>query len=37
MQCSEPPTGSAIYGYGEFEPQHYVLDAHRPAVAELER
>jgi hypothetical protein len=36
-RCSEPPTSSAIYGYGKFEPQHCVLNAHRPAVAELER
>ena len=34
---SEPPTSSAIYGYAKFEPQHCVLNAHRPAVAELER
>jgi hypothetical protein len=36
-RCSEPPTSSAIYGYGKFEPQHCVLNAHRPTVAELER
>jgi hypothetical protein len=36
--CGEPPpTSSAIYGYGKFEPQHCVLNAYRPAVAELER
>ena len=35
-RCSEPPTSSAIYGYGNFEPQHCVLNA-RLAVAELER
>src|ERR1700704_3441707 len=35
-RCSEPPTSSAIYGYGKFEPQHRVLNAHRPAVAEPE-
>jgi hypothetical protein len=23
-RCSEPPTSSAIYGYGQFEPQHCV-------------
>jgi ABC-type transport system substrate-binding protein len=36
-RCSEPPTSSAIYASGKFEPQHCVLNAHRPAVAELER
>src|SRR5713101_2124922 len=29
-RCSEPPTSSAIYGYGNFEPQHCVSNAHRP-------
>jgi hypothetical protein len=29
--------GIPILGYGKFEPQHCVLNAHRPAVAELER
>jgi hypothetical protein len=35
-RCGEPSTSSATYGYGKFEPQHCVLNAHRPAVAELE-
>jgi hypothetical protein len=36
-RCDEPPTSPAIYGYGKFELQHCVSNAHRPAVAELER